>query len=119
LEADLETGRLESVWGYFPREGWKSVRFSQPSAPEGSLEVIFDRTVEAGSSYSLGIANVWPRLFDEQTGWVVARTTQTSSVEYVEFLRGVLAGLAEDRLVELWLHPIFVDTLGDPEDHHR
>jgi len=51
------------------------------------------------------------RLFDASTGWLNIRQPDAESKEHVEFADGVVAGLAEERVFELWLHPVFVESL--------
>jgi len=110
LDADVETGQLIGVWGYFPREGWKTTKLRSPSARPGSLHVSFGRPVETGSSYALEAEAKWRRLFDNTTGWLHIQQTDNDRGELVEFANGIVAGLSGDRLVELLLHPEFVES---------
>jgi hypothetical protein len=112
LDADIETGQIVGVWGYFPREGWKPAHLSPPPGKPGTLHVSFERPVESGASYALNADAKWRALFDATTGWLSIKQTGLEPSEFVEYADGLVAGLAGNRLAELWLHPEFVDSLG-------
>ena len=109
LEAGLQAGRIVGIWGYFPRPGWKASRLPLPAAKEGAVEVDFERSVESGSSYSITGTPMWPRRFDASSGWVMTGKDDSMSAEYVEPLQGVVLGIADGNLVQLWMRPVFVD----------
>lgn len=110
LVAGVETRQLVSLWGLFPRPGWKPAQIDRPPARPGGVTVELGREPENADYGILGTQD-WPRYFDQRSGWVMAGDPSDPATERVEFVQGSILAIRREQPVAIWLHPEFVETL--------
>lgn len=108
IEVALETRRLLYVWGYFPAVRWERATVLPISAAQGCVRIRTGAQLIIGVTLALGAAEDWRREYDATSGWLsIHCATPTEHDRAVEFATGCVAVLREERLIALWLHPLF------------
>jgi hypothetical protein len=107
----VDSGQIQFVWGYLPRESWVGGALQVPRAHEGGLRALadFERGVALTADSERG--QPWLATHDRSTGWL--RMSPRAPISppsredelHCEFATDSIASLAGQRLVGLWLHP--------------
>lgn len=107
LGIDSETMLAQQVWGYSPKSSWINKKLRVPLSSIGELN-LFER-VEAGLSKRLIGSESWKTSFDPEIGWVCIGDENLSYHEIaVEFATNTVAVLDGEKLISIWLKPIFI-----------
>jgi hypothetical protein len=102
LEVD-EDGRVLYVWGLCPHTTWSETRDRPPVARRAVLRAkLFDDLVP-GISIRIS-SERWPVAVNRETGWVRLGEAAVGD-ECVEFATGMIACLASNCIVSVWLRP--------------
>lgn len=109
IEVGIETGAALFVWGLHSHSTqWLRDRLPGISPEEGCLKVLFDEEPVIGVSQGLAEVGEWQTIYDANTGWLCVRSNEHDVAEsYVEFAQNTIAGLGNEKLVSLWLHPLW------------
>jgi hypothetical protein len=93
-----------AVWGLSPQSSWRRCHVAKPESQPGRL-----RLLEALlPGVSIRIADYWPMIYDTSSGWLYVGQDEKEPIDQsIEFLSGCVAGLREDQICGLWLHPEF------------
>jgi len=105
-----DSGRVISVSGYCPYQGWRHTSFSPPKHDPGVLTVVglHPSTEPDGMAFGLNdVTNRWPVHVNAE-GWVCIGDPANSGDEAVEFAPNSVAVLREDQIVALWLCPTMI-----------
>ena len=73
LGVDSEDMCIKCLWGFSPRESWKSADLSVPLATEGKLKLIGE--YEAGLTWRVDKNRIWESYYDRKIGWYCIGTT--------------------------------------------
>lgn len=107
LGIDSETMSALQVWGYSPKSSWINKKLRVPLSSNGKLKL--SERVEAGLSKKLLGSESWKTNFDPETGWVCIGDENLSHQEIaVEFATNTIAVLDGEKLISIWLKPIFI-----------
>jgi hypothetical protein len=109
IEVGIETGAALFVWGLHSHSTqWRQVHLPRVSSQKGCVKVLFDEEPVIGVSQSLAEVGEWQTTYDEGTGWVCVSANEHDVAEsYVEFADNTIAGLADEKLVSVWLRPVW------------
>ena len=105
----IEVGAALFVWGLHSHiSQWRRDHLSAVPAKRGGIRVIFDEEPAIGISQGLAAVGEWHTAFDANTGWICISSNQYDSAEhYIEFAENIVAGVSNEKLVSLRLHPIW------------
>lgn len=109
LEVGVETGQLLFAWGYLPASSWSRVVLERPRFVPGVLELKALDDLEPGASLSISRGADWKAEFDRSIGWLRVATLGAASDAAVQIADGVVIGVREDEIAEIWLRPSVVD----------
>ena len=98
-----EDGRVLYVWGLCPHTTWSETRDQPPVSRRAVLRVNLSDDLPPGTSIRVNDER-WPVAVNHETGWVRLGEA-TVGDECVEFANGMIACLASDCIVSLWLRP--------------
>lgn len=108
LEVSITTGVVLFAWGYHPYVSWREQGLESPDAESGCLKLKSTDGLLSGVSYDIGSSTNWRTSFDRATNWVRIQADDTVGADqFVQFASDTIAGLRNEELVELWLHPTF------------
>ncbi|WP_432457423.1 hypothetical protein [Cellulomonas iranensis] len=122
LHVGAASGRVYFVDGYHEvRSRWSSAVVRPPEPRPGVVRVRGGDELLSGVGYTLAPGGVWRTSVDEVSGWVqVADPSGPPAQDVVLVATGTVLGLAEGRLVALWLRPSTWDERADhPVDGRR
>lgn len=116
VEIGIETGAALFVWGLHSHTTrWRRVHLPGVSSQKGCVKVLFDEAPVIGVSQVFAEVGEWQTTYDEDTGWISVSANEHDVVgSHVEFADNTIAGLANEKLVSLWLRP-FWDRNGFEE----
>lgn len=106
IEVSVETGRFLFAWGYHPMQAWEEGTVHPLAYQPGHVSLV-KANLKPGVSEAIAEVGEWPTVQDRSTGWVQVRDPVIESATAIEFAEDAVAGIADDRLVALWLRPIF------------
>lgn len=108
LGIDSEDMHVKCFWGFSPREGWKKVNLSVPTAGEGELRLAEE--LEAGFTWRIDKNKMWESCFDKKSGWYCIGNPRAEegdeAVKVIENLITVVDNTNE--LKAVWVQPVFV-----------
>jgi hypothetical protein len=109
IEVGIETGAALFVWGLHSHSTqWRQVRLPRVSSQKGCVKVEFDEEPVIGVSQGLAEVGEWQTTYDEDTGWICVSANEHDVAEnYVEFADNTIVGLADEKLVSVWLRPVW------------
>ncbi|KSW29331.1 hypothetical protein [Cellulomonas sp. B6] len=122
LHVGAASGRVYFVDGYHEvRSRWSSAVVRPPEPRPGVVRVRGGDELLSGVGYTLAPGGVWRTSVDEVSGWVqVADPSAAPAQDVVLVATGTVLGLAEGRLLALWLRPSTWDERADhPVDGRR
>ncbi|HEX7801987.1 MAG TPA: hypothetical protein VF471_04440 [Pseudoxanthomonas sp.] len=108
LEFDA-SGRIFSIWGYFPKNDWNEEAVSRPMSVRGIVRI--DPPVSAGISRRVTeIGAFWPIKYDQSTGWIYVgeyglHEAEGGHGEYIEIFENAILRLKAESIVGLWMKP--------------
>lgn len=108
LEMSLIDNTICGISGYNPKEKWIREELSYPKtkAISGQLRLTDINSVPIGSAFTYN--REWSTFFDPESKVVCIGDIQLKpEMILVEFCNNMIAALMEDKLVSLWLLPIF------------
>jgi len=107
IEVGIEIGAALFVWGLHSHiSQWRRDHLSAVSAKKSGIRVIFDEEPVIGVSQGLADVGEWYTAFDPNTGWICISSNQYDSAQrYIEFAENTVAGVSNERLVSVRLHP--------------
>ena len=107
IEVGIETGAVLFLWGLHAHNTqWRRDRLPRISWEKGCVKVRFDQEPIIGVSQGLAEVGEWQTRYDADTGWICVSCDEGDTGErYVEFAEDTIAGLADEKLVSLWLRP--------------
>lgn len=108
IEVAIKTGLALFVWGYHVHPSrWQRRSLPSISPQAGGIKVLLDEEPVAGVSLPLAEVGQWNTTYDPDTRWVCVTSDYADYPdEYVEFADNTVAGIAEGRLLSLWLRPL-------------
>jgi hypothetical protein len=119
LHVAWPSGQFLYPIGYFGGgpQFWSPVSLKPPSAEERGVR-FKARGLESnvGISFSYVDGGAWETCFDPVSGWLVYREPGAKAERAAMFADNCIAGLAQHRLVELWLKP---EMIGSPAVGYR
>ncbi|MGN0496850.1 MAG: hypothetical protein ACI4GW_11540 [Lachnospiraceae bacterium] len=108
LGVDSENMCVKCLWGFSPRESWKEVNLSVPSAKEGELRLVGE--YEAGLTWRIDKNKMWESYFDKESGWYCIGNLMLEdddiAVKIINNMIAVVDNTSE--LKAVWVQPIFV-----------
>jgi len=107
IEVGIEVGAALFVWGLHSHfSQWRRDHLSAVPAKRGGIRVLFDEEPTIGISQGLADVGEWHTAFDPNTGWICISSNQSDSAErYIEFAENTIAGVSNEKLVSVRLHP--------------
>lgn len=106
IEVGILSAALLYAWGYHPHTSWRRDHLPPISWEKGCVKVQFDQEPIIGVSQGLAEVGEWQTTYDANTGWICVSSHRDDAGErYVEFAEDTIAGLANEKLVSLWLRP--------------
>lgn len=108
LDVSLIDNTVCGISGYNPKKNWiiKKLNFPKEKALNGQLKIINMESIPIGSAVTYN--RDWKTFFDPETGVVCIGTTNLSSeMVIVEFCTDTLAVLIGDKLIAIWILPVF------------
>ncbi len=106
IEIGVATGCLLYPRGYFPCPNWVQADLVTPAFKRGVLQSFPDRPFERGIATDIRCDGQWISTFDRELGWLrVADDGYRGKLQFIEFASDCVAGIDNDRIRELWLHP--------------
>jgi hypothetical protein len=109
VEVGVATRTLIVVEGYRPNLRWPSEQLTPPPWTTGLVTVRTEFALQRGVGHSLGPDGSWSTTYDAANGWV--RIAVDKATQHVQIATATVVGLLDGRLTEVWLQPIFTDTL--------
>lgn len=119
LHVGVASGRVYFVDGYHEvRSRWSSAVVRPPEPRPGVVRVHGGGELLSGVGYTFAPGGAWLTSVDEVSGWVlVADPSGPPAQDVVLVAAGTVLGLAEGRLVALWLRPsAWGEADADPSD---
>jgi hypothetical protein len=107
IEVGIETGALLFVWGFHPHTKWLCDQLPPFSPRPGSVKVQFDEEPIVGVSQSLKEISQLRTTYDPNTGWIRISLDEDLAEDYIEFTEDTVVGLSNERLMSLWLRPVW------------
>ena len=109
IEIGIETRLALFVWGLHSHVSkWRQSPLPRIASRPGCLKVLFDEEPVIGVSQGLAEVGEWQTTYDENTGWICVSANEHDVAEsYVEFADNTIAGLADEKLVSVWLRPVW------------
>jgi hypothetical protein len=109
IEVGIETGAALFVWGLHSHSTqWRQDRLPRISPEKGCVKVLFDEEPVIGISQGLAEVGEWQTTYDANTGWILVSANEHDVAEsHREFAEDTIAGLTDEKLVSLWLRPIW------------
>jgi len=109
IEIGIETHVALFVWGlHSHKDQWVRGCLSPVSLRPGSVKVLFDQQPIAGVSQTLVETAQVRTTYDPDSGWLcISLGNDVIADVYVEFAEDTVAGLLNEKLVELWLRPVW------------
>lgn len=107
IEVGIETGAALFVWGLHSHSmQWRREDLPRISKEKGGLKI--DGEPIIGVSQGLAEVGEWQTTYDSEIGWLCIGSGENQLADsYREFAENTVAGLINDRLVSLWLRPIW------------
>lgn len=109
IEVGIETGNALFVWGLHSHNSqWKRDRLERVLSEKGCVRVSFDCEAIGGVSQALAGVGEWNTTYDVNNGWICISAREDDAAEsYIEFAQDTIAGLANGKLVSIWLRPVW------------
>lgn len=107
IEVGIEAGTALYAWGLHSHiSQWRRDHVPAVPAKSGGIKVIFDEEPVIGVSQGLADVKEWHTAFDPNTGWISISSNQfDNAAHYIEFAENTIAGVSNEKLVSLRLHP--------------
>jgi hypothetical protein len=104
---DNTTNLVRQIWGCHPDTNWENKTLEVPPYLKGGL-CVMDEDIDAGSNIRLIEAGEWKTYFDKHQGWICIGThIYSNNMEAVEFATNCIIVLENQKIISLWLKPIF------------
>jgi hypothetical protein len=95
------------ISGYNPKENWIEKKLVFPKAISGQLKLTNKEQILIGSAITYN--REWLTFFDETSNVICIGSTHIHpEMVLVEFCTNIIAVLLDDKLVSIWLSPIFI-----------
>jgi hypothetical protein len=109
IEIGIESRLALFVWGLHSHVSkWHQRPLPRIASLPGCLKVLFDEEPVIGVSQGLAEVGEWETTYDANTGWICVSANEPDVAEsHREFAEDTIAGLTDDKLVSLWLRPIW------------
>jgi len=109
IEIGIETGNALFVWGLHSHNSqWKRDRLERVLSEKGCVKVSFDCEAIVGVSQELAGVGEWNTTYDMNNGWICISAKEHGAADsYIEFAQDTIAGLANGKLVSIWLRPVW------------
>jgi hypothetical protein len=109
IEIGIETRLALFVWGLHSHVGkWRQGVLPRISPEKGGVKILFDEEPVIGVSQGLVEVGEWQTTYDPDTGWICVSANEPDVAEsHREFAQDTIAGLTDEKLVSLWLRPIW------------
>lgn len=108
LDMSLIDNTICGISGYNPKENWirKKLIFPKSKALGGQLKLINKESIPIGSALTYN--RVWSTFFDPESNVIcIGNTNLYPYMTLVEFCTNMIATLKDDKLVSIWLLPVF------------
>lgn len=107
LDVLSDDGFVCGISGYSPEENWISRKLNFPKALDGRLNAIFDGYIQEGIAITHN--RNWSTFFDLHSKVIcIGNPIIAYNAETVEFCTNVVAVLADNELVSIWIKPKFI-----------
>jgi hypothetical protein len=109
IEIGIETRLALFVWGLHSHiSKWRKGPLPRVVSRPGCLKVLFDEEPVVGVSQGLAEVGEWRTTYDANTGWICVSANEHDVAEsHREFAENTIAGLSNEKLVSVWLRPIW------------
>lgn len=97
-----ETGVANHVWGYCPRESWKTTNLEPPEAALGELRVVPDTPLVPGAAIKASKTRL-PVLYNERKQWLCFGDPSANSEFRIELAPGLIVVGNSSLIASLWV----------------